>query len=51
MLERESELQEQKLTDERLAKQEEREKTMRTMETAKAEHAARLRRRQRPDLE
>merc|ERR1719359_2197515 len=42
VLERESELQEQKLTDERLAKEEEREKTKRTMETAKAEHRARL---------
>merc|ERR1740138_1692313 len=48
VLERESEVQEQKLTDERLAKEEEREKTKRVMETAKAEHRARL---QRTDFE
>merc|ERR1711988_808145 len=40
VLERESEVQEQKLADERLAKEEEREKTKRAMETAKAEHVA-----------
>merc|ERR1719478_924685 len=44
VLERESELQEQKLQDERLAKEEEREKTKRAMEMAKAEHRARLQR-------
>merc|ERR1711988_521231 len=44
VLERESEVQEQKLADERLAKEEEREKTKRAMETAKAEHRARLQR-------
>merc|ERR1719359_2236467 len=44
VLERESELQEQKLTDERLAKEEEREKTKRAMESSKAEHRARLQR-------
>ena len=41
VLERESELQEQKLKDERLAKEEEREKTKRSMQLAEAEHAAR----------
>jgi hypothetical protein len=44
VLERESEIQEQKLTDERLAKEEEREKTKRAMETSKAEHRARIQR-------
>merc|ERR1719359_2485796 len=44
VLERESELQEQKLIDERLAKEEEREKLKRQMETAKAEHRATLQR-------
>merc|ERR550537_1234850 len=44
VLERESEIQEQKLTDERLSKEEEREKTKRAMEAAKAEHRARLQR-------
>merc|ERR1711988_613790 len=44
VLERESEVQEQKLTDERLAKEEEREKTKREMETAKAAHRACLQR-------
>jgi len=47
-LERESEVQEQRLIDERLAKDEEREKTKRQMEMAKAEHRARL---QRTDFE
>merc|ERR1719473_1086609 len=44
VLERESELQEQQLVDERLAKEEAREKTKRSMETAKAEHKARMQR-------
>merc|ERR1712137_1260762 len=44
VLERESEIQEQKLRDERLAKEEEREKVKRQMERAQAEHAAQMRR-------
>jgi len=44
VLEREGELQEQKLKDERLAKEEERERVKRAMETSKAEHLARLQR-------
>jgi len=44
VLERESELQEQKLKDERLAKEEEREKIKRSMQLAEAEHAAAMQR-------
>merc|ERR1719409_52701 len=44
VLERESEIQEQKLRDERLAKEEEREKTKRAMEKAQAEHTAAMKR-------
>lgn len=44
VLERESELQEQKLKDERLAKEEEREKTKRAMQLAQAEHEAAMQR-------
>ena len=40
----ESELQEQKLKDDRLAKEEEREKVKRQMERAQAEHTARMKR-------
>merc|ERR1711988_248748 len=40
VLERESEVQEQKLKDDRLAKEEEREKMKRQMERAQAEHVA-----------
>jgi len=42
VLERESELQEQKLKDDRLAKEEEREKVKRQMERAQAEHTAQM---------
>lgn len=48
VLERESEIQEQRLADERLAKEDEREKVRRQMEVAKAEHLAAL---QRADFE
>merc|ERR1719473_2223793 len=56
VLERESEVQEQKLKDERLAKEEERQTTMRSMERAQADHKAALARtsfeaRQREQLE
>jgi len=44
VLERESEIQEQKLRDERLAKEEEREKVKRQMEKAQAEHVASMQR-------
>ena len=44
MLERESELQEQKLKDERLQKEEERETIKRKMECAQKEHEAAMRR-------
>lgn len=44
VLERESELQERKLADERLAKEQERESVKRQIESAEAEHRARLRR-------
>jgi len=44
VLERESEIQEQKMKDERLAKEEEREKVKRSMEKARAEHQAEMQR-------
>merc|ERR1711998_23218 len=44
VLERESEIQEQKLKDERLAKEEERAKVKRSMEIAQAEHVAEMQR-------
>merc|ERR1711988_1544955 len=44
VLERESEVQEQKLKDERLQKEEEREKVKRQMDKAQAEHAAQMKR-------
>merc|ERR1719473_1923207 len=44
VLERESEVQEQKLQDERLAKEEERDKVKRGMQKAQAEHAAEMQR-------